>query len=55
MWIIETWMGRHVFTEHTFETFEEARDFISEYADGEAESEADYNGICDDLYAVERI
>jgi hypothetical protein len=54
MWIIETWMGRHVFTDQTFETFEEARGFISDYAETEAGDDEDtYNGICEDLYAVQ--
>jgi hypothetical protein len=51
-WIIKTWMGRHVFTDRTFDSFEEARGFISEYADVVAENEDEYNGICEDLYAV---
>jgi hypothetical protein len=53
MWIIEDWMGNHVFADKMFESFQEARGFISDYAETEsAGSEDDYNGICDDLYAV---
>lgn len=64
-WIIQTWMGRHVFTDQSFETFDEARGFISERANEEvsahrangwittdAEAERLYDGICEDLYAV---
>lgn len=55
VWVIEDWMGRHLFTDKTFESFEDARGFISDYADGEAGGdENEYNGICDDLYAEER-
>lgn len=53
-WVIETWMGRRVFPDETFDSFQEARDRISEYANAEAGDEDDYNGICEDLYAEER-
>lgn len=62
MWIIEDWMSNHVYRDKTFNSFEDARDFISEVADEEAyklhpEDEAKreeiYNGICEDLYAIE--
>lgn len=53
-WIIQDWMGRHVFTDRVFRSFEEARDFISEYAEKESNgNEDDYDGICEDLYAEE--
>lgn len=58
VWVIETWMGRHVFVGKEFDSFEEARDYISDYAynqvEGLPEDEADeeYGGICEDLYAV---
>lgn len=52
MWIIEDWMSKRIWPEVTFSSFQEARDYISEYADSVADSEADYNGICEDLYAV---
>lgn len=66
-WVIKDWMNNHCFTDKTFNSFEEARDFISEIADHEAmtqtsglgikdgnkEYEEIYNGICEDLYAEE--
>lgn len=51
-WIIQTWTGRHVFTDKVFGSFEEARAFISEHADAVAASDEEYDGICEDLYAV---
>lgn len=62
MWIIEDWMSNHVYRDKTFNSFEEARDFISEVADDEAtrnggmdeaKCEEIYNGVCEDLYAIE--
>jgi hypothetical protein len=53
-WIIEDWMGKRVFTDKTFGSFEEARGFIMDYASQEAgDDEEAYDGICDDLYAEE--
>lgn len=65
MWIIKDWMNNHCYTDKTFNSFEEARDFISEVAQAEADKKIGYdrigtddwedlyNGICDDLYAIE--
>lgn len=52
--IIKDWMNNHCYTDKTFNSFEEARDFISEVASAEAGEDEDlYNGICEDLYAIE--
>jgi hypothetical protein len=51
-YIIETWMSNRVFPDLTFRTFEEARDCITEYANANSETEEDFNGISEDLYAV---
>lgn len=53
MWIIETWMGRRVFDDKSFDSFDEARGFITEHADQAAKNEEEFDGICADLYAVE--
>lgn len=53
LWIIEDWMGIHVFNYKQFTSFEDARAFISEYADKTTKTEDEYNGVCEDLYAVE--
>lgn len=62
IWIIEDWMSNHCYTDKTFTSFEEARDFISEVGDDQAtrdggmdQAKCDeiYNGVCDDLYATE--
>lgn len=64
-WIIEDWMSRHVYTEHEFDSFEEARDFISEVATEQCYElvgdnpdtpawEQMYDGICEDLYATKK-
>lgn len=61
-WIIEDWMSKHVYRDQRFDSFEAARDFISQVADDEAwrqfpddeaRREELYNGICEDLYAIE--
>lgn len=65
-WIIETWMGKHVYPDKSFATFQDARDFISELANAEVaeqvakgwittekEQEDLYNGVCEDLFAVD--
>ena len=63
-WIIQDWMSNHVYKDKTFDSFEDARDFISEVATKEANKRFDeektptawnelYDGICDDLYAIE--
>lgn len=63
-WIIEDWTGKHCYTDREFDSFDEARDFISEIANQVAdekfpddidgfEHEEEYNGICEDLYAIE--
>lgn len=65
-WHIEDWASSEVkFNGQRFDSFEEARDFISEVAEKEAdrtigyhrtgsdEWEEVYNGICEDLYAIE--
>lgn len=61
-WIIEDWTSNQVGTEE-YESFEEARGVISELATIEADNnfkhstpewEELYNGVCEDLYAVER-
>lgn len=53
MWIVEDWMGNHVFRDKTFISFQDARGFIMDYAETESNgNEDDYNGICEDLYAV---
>ena len=62
-WIIKDWMSNHCYPEMKFDSFEEARDFISEVASNEATKQATtkteeefeeiYNGICEDLYAIE--
>lgn len=57
-YVIEDWMGKRKFPDKTFGSFQEARGFISEWANENAEGdtpeekERDYNGICDDFYAV---
>lgn len=62
--IIEDWMGNHCYPDVEFDSFEDARDFISEVAheqcveagltDGTDEYEELYNGVCEDLYAIEK-
>jgi hypothetical protein len=57
-YVIEDWMGHRKFPDKTFDSFQEARGFISDWAEEhkegntEAERERDYNGICEDFYAV---
>lgn len=61
--IIEDWMGKHCYTDVSFSSFEEARDFITEVAheecieaglvDGTDEYEELFNSINEDLYAIE--
>lgn len=57
-YVIEDWMGKRKFLDKTFDSFQEARGFISDWANEhkegstEEERERDYNGICEDLYAV---
>ena len=62
MWIIEDWMSRHVYTDKELESYGHARDFISDIASNEADTsevigsdewDDKYNGVCEDLYAVE--
>lgn len=65
MYIIEDWMSQHVYKDKTFDSFEDARGFISEVATQAADNEIGYhrmgnddwedvyNGICEDLYAIE--
>lgn len=62
VWIIQDWMSNHCYKEEKFNSFGEARDFISEVADDQAtrdggmdQTKCDeiYNGVCDDLYAIE--
>lgn len=64
-WIIEDWTSHHVYQDKTFTSFEETRDFIAEVAQAEADKvigfnrmgsddwENYYDGICEDLYAIE--
>ena len=57
-YIIEDWMGQHVYGDKTFDTFEDARAFIDEIATQEATTslgfdESIYQGVCEDLYAEE--
>jgi len=52
-WIVEDWMGKRVWPGEAFESFDAARGRISEHADAVAADEAEYNGICEDLYAVQ--
>lgn len=53
-WIIEDWMGNRVFPERVFDSFEDARDFISVYADEVSDGDDyEYDTICEDLYAVQ--
>ena len=55
MYIIEDWMGKHVYTDKEFKSFEDAREFISEVAEqvasesDTAEYEEVYDGVCEDL------
>ena len=60
-WIIEDWMSKRIGTDE-FDSFEEAREAISELATIEADNnfkrdsqewEDLYNGVCEDLYAME--
>lgn len=60
MWIIEDWTGKRVSPHLTFDTFEDARERISLLAEAEAggadseeRAEEIYNGMLEDLYAVE--
>ena len=62
-WVIEDWMSKRCYPDVSFNSFEDARDFISEVAheqcieaglvDGTDEYEELYNGINEDLYAIE--
>ena len=56
-WIVEDWTGRRIWPERRFDSFQSARYAITEHAhaliaSGDA-SESDFDGICEDLYAVE--
>lgn len=61
-YIIIDWIGNHVIPEEEFDSFEQARDRISELATIEADNnfkpdtpewEELYQGVCEDLYAEE--
>lgn len=54
MWIIEDWMGNRVFPDKSFDSFESARDNITEHAYATAgDDPIAFDGICEDLYAVQ--
>lgn len=53
-WYIEDWMGKHVFKDKEFNSYLEARDFINEYANTITTDETIHEGICEDLYAIEK-
>jgi hypothetical protein len=48
-WIIEDWMGNHIFRDHTFTSFEAGWDFIYENIEEEYEG----NGTYDYYYVIE--
>ena len=48
-YIIQDWMGNHLFKNHTFTSFEEGWDFISENIKEEYEDDGTY----DDYYVIE--
>lgn len=51
-WIIQDWMSKHVFTDKTFNSYGDARDFITEYANENSKTADEMIGICEDLYAI---
>ena len=48
-YIIQDWMGNHLFKRHTFTSFEEGWDFIYENIKEEYEDDGTY----DDYYVIE--
>lgn len=55
MWIIQDWMSQRVFDDKSFDSFDEARGFITEHANETSTSEREFDGICEDLYAIEML